>query len=105
MSLTADIKQAAHGLGADLVGIAPIERLAEAPERFQPAAALPEVRTLISIGVRHLEGPLLPQQRLTTNTPYQVFGYGWLSHIRINTILYETATPRPSLPPATVGCA
>ncbi|MCK4323760.1 MAG: epoxyqueuosine reductase [Armatimonadetes bacterium] len=91
MSLTSEVKEAALKLGADLVGIAPIGRFADAPPEYDPLRLLPETRTLISVAVRHLKGVMLTQQRLIDNYPYQIFGYGWLSHIRINMILFELA--------------
>ena len=91
MSLTKEIKQHAVSLGADLVGIASIDRFAEAPSEHDPVRLFPETRTLVSIGLRHLKGVTLTQQRLIDNYPYQIFGYGWLSHVRLNTILFEVA--------------
>ncbi|MBN2296644.1 MAG: epoxyqueuosine reductase [Pirellulales bacterium] len=90
-SLTRDVKEAALKLGADLVGIASVDRFFDAPPEHDPKRALPETRTLISVAIRHLRGVQFTQKRLRDNYPYQIFGYGWLSHIRINTLLFELA--------------
>ena len=42
IDLTEEIKQRARELGADLVGIAPIERFKNAPLRMSPQGLLPE---------------------------------------------------------------
>ena len=91
MSLTREIRERAISLGADLVGIAPIDRFAEAPPAHDPVRLFPETQSLVSIAIRHLRGVTVTQQRLIDNYPYQIFGYGWLSHIRLNTILFELA--------------
>ena len=41
MSLTDDVKSLALELGADLVGVAPIERFEGAPEFYHPQGLLP----------------------------------------------------------------
>jgi len=52
------IKQAAYGLGADLCGIAPIERFSGAPEGFRPTDVFPECRSVVVIAKRFLKGTL-----------------------------------------------
>ncbi len=91
MSLTDQVKSLALELGADLVGIAPIERFAGAPEFYHPQGLLPQTKSVISIAIRHLHGTLIPQKSLVENYPYQIFGYGWLSHIRLNSVAFEVS--------------
>ncbi len=91
MSLTDDVKSLVFELGADLVGIAPIERLAGAPELYQPKRLLPQTQSVISIAIRHLHGVLEPQKNRVEHFPYQTYGYGWLSNIRLNWIAFETS--------------
>lgn len=50
--LTEKVKALAKEWGADLVGVAPIERLTAAPFPFQPARLLHEAETALSLGVR-----------------------------------------------------
>ena len=51
--LTDAVKALALRLGADLVGVAPVERFEAAPELFKPESLLPGARTVISIAVHH----------------------------------------------------
>lgn len=57
MSLTKEIKELALGkFGMDLVGIAPADRFADAPEGKRPEDILPGARSVIVLGVRLLDG-------------------------------------------------
>jgi len=91
MDLKSSANELARGMGADLVGIAGIDRYATTPRRYHPATLLPQTHSVISIGVKILDGVIEPQQALVENLPYQVFGYGWLSHVKLNEIAYELA--------------
>ncbi len=91
MSLADDVKEFALQAGADLVGIAPIGRFAGAPKKFDPKRLLPKTRSVISMAVRILEGITVPQDACVENYPYQFFGYGWLSNIRLNGLAFEIA--------------
>ena len=62
MSLTDDIKSLIMKEGADLAGIAPIERFDGAPELYHPQNLLHQTESVISIAVRHLRGVLAPQK-------------------------------------------
>lgn len=62
----ADIKQAAHELGADLCGIAPIERFEQAPKGFHPRNVLPDCQTVIVLARRFLNSTLFA----TSTIPY-----------------------------------
>jgi len=54
--LTDNIKKFALKNGADLVGIADVNLLDDAPKRTHPKYYLPEARSVICIGVRINEG-------------------------------------------------
>ena len=54
MAITeSNIKDKALSLGADLVGVAPISRWANAPEKLRPQAHLPEAKSVIVMGIHH----------------------------------------------------
>jgi epoxyqueuosine reductase QueG len=89
MSLTDDVRSSAVELGADLVGVASIERFAGTPEFYHPQRLLPQTKSVISIAIRHLHGLLIPQKKMVENYPYQSYGYGWASNIRLNWIAFE----------------
>ncbi len=66
--------------GADLVGIAPVERFADAPEGHKPNDFMPECKTVISIAL-HLQQGIADvwgevDQPGKTITPYLFYGYG-----------------------------
>ena len=54
--LTGLIKSAAFNLGSDLVGIANIERFANAPLEMSPQGLFPEAKTVIVCAVHHPDG-------------------------------------------------
>lgn len=51
--LTQEIRQTAMALGADLVGIASVDRYAEAPLRLAPTGHLPDARAVVVIAIHH----------------------------------------------------
>ncbi len=65
--LTLDVKELAYRLGADLVGIANVERYANAPIRMSPKGILPTAKSVIVCAVHHpdaaieLDGEVHPQ--------------------------------------------
>lgn len=50
-SFTLDIAKKLLECGADLVGLAPVERFKDAPEGHKPTDFLPETKSVISIGL------------------------------------------------------
>ncbi|MEK6647071.1 MAG: hypothetical protein AABY84_10410, partial [Candidatus Firestonebacteria bacterium] len=55
MNLTEEIKKEAVKLGADIVGIAPVERFKNAPLRMSPQGLLPDAKSVIVMGIHHLD--------------------------------------------------
>jgi epoxyqueuosine reductase len=51
------IKQLAHDLGADLCGIASVERFDQAPAGFRPCDVFPDARSVVVVAKRVPEGP------------------------------------------------
>jgi len=51
--LTEEVSAFATSLGADLVGIAPVERFSGAPLRMSPQGLLPDARCVIVVGIHH----------------------------------------------------
>ncbi len=66
--------------GADLVGIAPVERFANAPEGHRPTDFLPECKSVISIALHIFKGMAdvwgQYDEPGKTITPYLFYGYG-----------------------------
>ncbi|MEN6424560.1 MAG: 4Fe-4S binding protein [Phycisphaerales bacterium] len=57
MRIEETIKSLAHNLGADLCGIAPVERFANAPPGFQPRDIFPQAQSVVVLAKRFPEGP------------------------------------------------
>ena len=76
---SAEIKEAALFYGADLVGIAPVERFDGLPDAADPRTLAPATRSVIVIGHRIMRGTLRGIEEGTSfyNT-YQTFGFNWM---------------------------
>jgi epoxyqueuosine reductase QueG len=72
-ALKDDLARLAAGWGVDLFGVAPVERLAGAPEGFRPTDYLPAARSVIVIGCHFPEATALQWKRGVY--PYQYYGY------------------------------
>lgn len=55
-TLTGQVKHRAFTLGADMVGVANIERFADAPLRMSPQGILPQARTVVVCALHHPDG-------------------------------------------------
>lgn len=64
----AQIKELLSGLGADLCGIASVDRFTDAPEGFHPRDILPECRSVIVFAKRFPKGSL----RCGVKSPYTI---------------------------------
>jgi epoxyqueuosine reductase len=98
------IKQLALDLGADLCGIAPAERFAQAPQGFHPKDVFPQTRSAVVIAKRTPEGVFC-----CTNSaiPYSVAMHmilmdvthiSWLLSDRIERLYGAVAMPVPTEP-------
>lgn len=57
MSVERMIKDLAADLGADLCGIAPVERFRDAPAGFRPNDIFPQAKSIVALAKRFPEGP------------------------------------------------
>jgi len=86
------ILETAQRHGLDLVGVANIERFANAPERMHPASIFPECRSVIAVARRILRGNWRGIEEGTYWPTYTYFGYhGLLNSFFIPVGVYETA--------------
>jgi epoxyqueuosine reductase len=85
MDLTEEVKRFARSRRADLVGIASIERLAEAPKDHKPQEYLPSAKAIVSMAVRLNYAPVenLPRSRREYALNYQIVNR------RLGDIAYE----------------
>ncbi|HNS22820.1 MAG TPA: hypothetical protein PKH24_20140 [Sedimentisphaerales bacterium] len=58
MTIEETTKGLARGLGADLCGIAPVERFDGAPAGFRPQDVFPQAKSAVVVAKRVPEGPL-----------------------------------------------
>ncbi len=76
VALTDSVKAMAMELGADLVGIAPVERWANAPLMMSPQGHLPEAKTVVVIGIHHPDAAVeMGGEEDGKNTPQHVGPY------------------------------
>ena len=61
-----EVKEIAYSFGADLCGIAPVERFKDAPTGFHPLDVFPNCKSVISFAVRFPVGAL----QCETPVPY-----------------------------------
>jgi epoxyqueuosine reductase QueG len=67
------IKDLAHSLGADLCGIAPVQRFQGAPKGFHPRDILPQAKAVVVVAKRILEGPFHCVSAIPYTTANDVF--------------------------------
>lgn len=115
MSIRDDLKNFVNDFRVDLFGVAPKSRFANAPETHKPKAILPEVASIVSIGLRIPNGVKYANHSSFETEGmrhaiyiYQMHGYVAINR-RLNEIAYEVAryledrghqtTPIPASPP------
>jgi len=76
VALTDAVKAMALELGADLVGVAPVERWANAPVMLSPKGHMPNAKTVFVIAIHHPDGAVeLGGEENGKNTPQHVGPY------------------------------
>lgn len=87
--LTAVVKQRARDSGADLVGVASIDRFEHAPPEVHPHSILPQARSVVVIGCRMLRGALKAIEEGTYWQAYNCDSYQYINEILAPTILRD----------------
>ncbi|MFQ5758680.1 MAG: 4Fe-4S dicluster domain-containing protein [Candidatus Bathyarchaeia archaeon] len=87
MDLTEEVKDFARSVGGDLVGIASVERLADAPIEHRPQNYLPSAKAVVSIAVRLNYAPIenLPKSRREYTLNYHIVNR------RLGDVAYEVS--------------
>ncbi|MGC8804498.1 MAG: (4Fe-4S)-binding protein, partial [Candidatus Ratteibacteria bacterium] len=83
------VKEVAKKLGADLVGIASMERFEGAPKQMDPRYINPDAKALIVIGLRIPRGALRGIEEGTYFLSYSSQAYGSINMIYNPFILYH----------------
>jgi len=90
--LTAEqVKKEARMLGADLVGIAPMERFEGAPKEQDPRYIFPDAKALIALGFRIPRGYFRGIEEGTFFATYAFMGYRGMNSIYMPVVLRELA--------------
>lgn len=77
-AFTEQFKEYCRSRGADLVGIASMDRFEGVPARNDPRAIFPDAKALVVIGRRITRGTLRGWEEGTNRDIYELFGYSWL---------------------------
>ena len=98
--LTKKLESAILEQGADLIGVAPVERFSGAPEGYGPLDYMPKARNVISIAVHLTDGVCDVWGEYTeagkTIGPYLFYGYG-LPNLELGRIAHWAARRLESL--------
>jgi epoxyqueuosine reductase len=78
-----DIKALAKSLGADIVGIASMDRFEGAPLQMDPRQIMPQAKSMIVMGFRVMRGSLRGIEEGTFFSNYSAMGYGGLTYLYI----------------------
>ncbi len=87
---SAEIKVLARRLGADLVGIAPVERFKDLPESTHPCTFAPETRSVIVVAHRIIRGAIRGIEEGTSfQNTYGCFGLQWSDQFFLSKTVYD----------------
>ncbi|MBQ9807220.1 MAG: hypothetical protein IJW49_12050, partial [Clostridia bacterium] len=75
-----ELKALAKSLGADLVGIASMDRFEGAPKEMDPRYIMPEAKSMIVMCFRVMRGSLRGIEEGTFFSNYSAMGYGGLTY-------------------------
>ncbi len=78
--LTQQLKEHARQSGADLVGVAGIDRFKDIAPEHNPLAIFPEARSVVVVGRRITRGTLRGVEEGTQLSIYNLYGYDWLDN-------------------------
>ena len=77
------VKEYARELGADIVGIASMDRFEGAPPQMDPRFIMPKAKSMIVMGFRVMRGSLRGIEEGTFFSNYSAMGYGGLTYLYI----------------------
>jgi ferredoxin len=92
MLTSSDVKKYVKACGADLVGIASMDRFEGAPKQMDPRYIFPDAKAMIVIGSRIHRGSLRGIEEGTFYVPYASMGYAAINHIQQPMILWNACS-------------
>jgi epoxyqueuosine reductase len=108
-TLSEELRSRGRELGADIIGIASIDRFMGLPPEKHPASICPEARSVVVVGKRITRGVLRGVEEGTQFFGYDLFGSYWLNNRVLATATFRVAEfiedngweaiPLPNLPP------
>lgn len=87
-----EVKAYAQQAGADLVGIASVERFADVPAERNPLSIFPHAQAIIVLGRRITRGTLRATEEGTNLGTYEMFGYSWLDGQFLALTVFDTVS-------------
>lgn len=89
--LTKDLKKFAKERGADLIGIASMDRFDGAPKEMDPSYIFPEAKSVVVLGFRILRGCFRGIEEGTYFNAYPVMGYGYINILFAPWVLWQVS--------------
>jgi hypothetical protein len=89
MLTSQDVKEYAKACGADLCGIASMDRFEGAPLQCDPRQIAPDAKSMIVLGFRILRGALRGIEEGTYFTAYAGMGYAGINFVRMPVVIWE----------------
>lgn len=90
-SFTEELKKKAHESGADLIGIASIDRFKGVLKENHPASIFPEAKSVVVIGKRIARGAVRGVEEGTQFETFGQYGYQWLENRFLAMATFKTA--------------
>ena len=84
-----EVKQYAKECGADIVGIASMDRFEGAPKQCDPRYIFPEATAMIVMGFRIFRGCLRGIEEGTFYVPYASMGYAGINHVLMPMVMWQ----------------
>ncbi len=89
MLTASQVKEYAQQAGADLVGLASMDRFEGAPKQMDPRYIFPEAKAMIVLGFRILRGALRGVEEGTFFIAYSGMGYAGINHVLQPMVLWD----------------
>lgn len=86
-----EVKEYAKACGADLVGIASMDRWEGAPKQMDPRYINPDAKSMVVLGFRILRGALRGIEEGTYFSAYAGMGYAGINFVRMPVVIWNLA--------------
>lgn len=83
------VKECAKRAGADIVGVASMDRFEDAPKQMDPRFIFPDAKSAIVMGFRHFRGLFRGIEEGTFFTAYSSMGYAGINYVYQPLVLWK----------------